>query len=566
MRALVYLLTRSALNSARFRLQRLREPRYLVPIIAVAGYVWLALGMPGVRSDLPQLETQDLEQSAGGMLQLALIVGLASSWITAARNPAPPFTEAEVQWLFPAPLSRRTLVGYVLLRPQPSLILVAGCFALLGLAGGGAHAAQYGVGIYLLFNLFAFNGTLASMVAARIARSSNSLLRSRLPGLAFGAYVAVALTLAYQPQTQTDGGAAGVMRWFTEWLDTAPASVMLWPWRTAALLPFSSGGDVFVVRALVVAGMVAVCALGALLVDTPFEEAALTSAEAHARRITAFRKGRGALADLSTIREVRPLLPLGATGPAWRAVLWKNLVAFSRMLSLRQGAIASAFLGIPALALFTDPVNHPWAACSLLVVDLAFLLMLGPTWFGQGVRADLQYVDVWKSGPLSGRDVVRGGTYAACSVLFLLAAAAGIVGMAVDPGAPLPALDADTRTVCAVAWILFMGLVAVSVAVDSLLSVFAPAWTLPDRGQTGLENMGRELVSLFARTVLVSFAAIPALALALGVGTALFHAVGSHALIPGALVAFAGCIATTELFCGWAGKRLDRLDPTCEGL
>lgn len=562
----MYLLGRSALNSARFRLQRLREPRYLLPILAVAGYVWLALGMPGLRSDVPGVDTRALEEAAGGALQMALIVGLASSWLTAARSPTPPFSEAEVQWLFPSPLSRRTLIGYALLRPQPSLLLVACGFALLGLAGGGMHAIQYGLGIYLLFNLFAFNGILASMVSARILRSTISPLLTRLPGLLLCAYVALALALAY-PSLGPSPGAGSVMRWVTQWLDAPPAGWMLWPWRTAALLPFTASAEAFAARALVVAGLVAFCALGALAFDAPFEEAALARAEAHTRRLTAFRRGKGALADLSRVREARPfLLPIAPDGPAWRAVLWKNVVAFFRMLSLRQAFIALAFLAMPALGLLADPQARPWATCMLLVVDLSFLLMLGPTWFGQGVRADLQYIDVWKAGPLAGKDVVRGGTYASSMVIGAVAAAAGAVGLLVDPGAPLAASGTRTSALCASALVVFMGLIPLSVASDGLLSVLAPAWTLPDRGQTGLENMGRELISLFARTMLVGVAALPSLGVGLAVGLVLHPSSGEHALFAGPVVVLVGCVATTELLCGWAGARFDRMDPTSDAL
>ena len=121
--ALVYLQVHSIKNRLWMRLRRLKKPKYLAGAI-VGGlyfyfyfYRWLFLGGGGAQkiSGAASAETMALYESIGSV---ALFVIVLLSWILPRERAALAFTEAEVAFLFPAPVSRRNLIHYKLLRSQ----------------------------------------------------------------------------------------------------------------------------------------------------------------------------------------------------------------------------------------------------------------------------------------------------------------------------------------------------------------------------------------------------------------------------------------------------------------
>src|SRR5438034_1807139 len=106
-------------NRVRVRLRRLREPRYLLGAIVGVAYLYfsffargrgsrasaarrVARGAPAVPAGLAAFVT------AGPTLAgLALLAVTAMIWILPGRSALLDFSDAEVQFLFPAPITRR---------------------------------------------------------------------------------------------------------------------------------------------------------------------------------------------------------------------------------------------------------------------------------------------------------------------------------------------------------------------------------------------------------------------------------------------------------------------------
>ena len=96
------------MNRTKARLKRLKQPKYLVG--AIFGFLYLyfyffqflfARGRPG--TDAMGSASQIVE-SVGSIILLGLIVG---AWIFPQQRAALVFTEAEIAFLFPAPINRR---------------------------------------------------------------------------------------------------------------------------------------------------------------------------------------------------------------------------------------------------------------------------------------------------------------------------------------------------------------------------------------------------------------------------------------------------------------------------
>src|ERR1044071_7628308 len=112
--ALLYLQFHSFINGLQRRLKRLKQPKYLAGAIVGGLYFWFyfcryafgSLGRPAPPAMLspPAQYAATIESLAA----LALLGIIALAWVVPHRRVALGFTEAEIAFLFPAPLHRTT--------------------------------------------------------------------------------------------------------------------------------------------------------------------------------------------------------------------------------------------------------------------------------------------------------------------------------------------------------------------------------------------------------------------------------------------------------------------------
>src|SRR5437879_969502 len=125
--ALLYLQFHSVKNRLLRRLGRLKQPKYLLGGIAGAIYFYFYFfrymfrTYSGANAVLSATSPRDLAlyESIGALI-LLIIVLLA--WFVPHQRAALAFTETEVAFLFPAPISRRGLIHYKLLRSQTAIL------------------------------------------------------------------------------------------------------------------------------------------------------------------------------------------------------------------------------------------------------------------------------------------------------------------------------------------------------------------------------------------------------------------------------------------------------------
>ncbi|HET8650893.1 MAG TPA: putative ABC exporter domain-containing protein, partial [Gemmatimonadales bacterium] len=116
---LLFLGTRTMRNSVARRLGQLKNPRYLIAFVVGAAYLWFALFRGHAGHPRPAVDPAWLE--LGAMVLGTLLV--IWTWVVATERRALVFTPAEVLYLFPAPLPRRTLIHYKLCRAQLMVLL-----------------------------------------------------------------------------------------------------------------------------------------------------------------------------------------------------------------------------------------------------------------------------------------------------------------------------------------------------------------------------------------------------------------------------------------------------------
>jgi ABC-2 type transport system permease protein len=141
--AFVYLTACSFKNRLRRRLQRLREPRYLVGLVVGLLYLYFAVFRPGVRPRPAAAGLSALAAFAGPMQfagSLFLFALAAVAWVVPGVGQPLAFSRPEVQFLFPAPVTRRELVHFKLLRSQVGILFgsaIATFFLRPGSLAGG---------------------------------------------------------------------------------------------------------------------------------------------------------------------------------------------------------------------------------------------------------------------------------------------------------------------------------------------------------------------------------------------------------------------------------------------
>jgi hypothetical protein len=168
-RPLLYLQSQSACNRMVARLKRLKKPKYLVGLIVGGIYFYfyflrfLFYGVKPSTAVVPGVPTAEALQTFElvGALVLAAIV--VSAWVFPRDRAALAFTEAEVAFLFPAPIGRRTLIHVKLLRSQFGILFTTLLMTLFtSRIGQGSSAWIHLTGWWLILSLLNLHFLAAS--------------------------------------------------------------------------------------------------------------------------------------------------------------------------------------------------------------------------------------------------------------------------------------------------------------------------------------------------------------------------------------------------------------------
>ena len=583
--ALVYLQLTSLRNALSQRLSRLRHPRYLAGAIVGFAYFYFFFfrhlfsdrgrpalhmaGMPTLTVDWPAL----LEPL--GALVLFVVVALA--WILPKDRAALHFTEAEVAFLFPAPVSRRTLVHFKLVKSQLAILISSLFLALFSNRWSflGGNVAIHAAGWWLIFSLLNLHLLAASFARERLLDLGLDPARRRLiaaGGLALlGAATWLGLRRTLSLPTDAElASTDALLRYAQAVFAAPPLGWVLWPFRLA-VRPFLAADAGAFAWAL---GPVLLLLIGHYLwvvhSDVAFEEASLAFAQKRADRIAAMRSGqwRG---PASRAKPRRAPFALAATGPAPFAFLWKGLLAAGPMYYPRSWLTVAVVCVAGTLWLRRVPEYWPFVeGISFLSLGIgAYALLLGPMLFRRGLNLMLTRLDVVKTYPLRGWQIVLGEML---TPIALLTAFEWLL-------LTLAALGVQTifRKVAAIPFLPGAGAVSIGLLVPPLggmmfaipfaATLYFPAWmgTGAQRGG-GIEAMGQRLIFFAGYLVVLVVAVIPAALVGVVPFVVLQLLTGSLPVTVLAAGATASVVLVGE-FAGviwWLGQRYEKFDLSAE--
>ncbi len=582
-------------NAARKKAGRLREPRYMVGFLVGAAYFAMLFTRPGGRSGRPPAPPR----FPGHMDEILLLAGAAAlaivallTWLFRRGQPSLGLSEAEIQFLFPAPVSRRALLHYALLKAQLPVLFSALVITLVSGRRGGGTAILTGAGLWLLLTAIHFHNLALAFTKARwnelppAVRRATKTAAFALAGCALGLLLWSLGTGLLAGRSGLGGGSPVSLGAFVAALRTGPFGVapflFLAPfrWILAPLLaPTARAFSLALPPAL---GLVALLYAWVALTAVRFEEATLAHASRRAAQRARRESGRLEAPPSERRRGIVPFA-LAPRGRPELAIMWKNLLAWKRASLARQAVVVSAL----AAACFAASafLTAPWAdaaatigstTCLSVTAVLALVIPLG---LRIDLRGDLEYAAVLKTWPLPAERLVLAelGAPAVVAVLYGwggIAIALAIAGgravrgalrgaAAVAPITAASYLRLEVLVPAALTVAVFLpAFVALGLVVQNASVLAFPAWFPAGRKRAvGLEQSGLRVLSFLATSLVLALALLPAALLAAPLVFFSFGLLGFWSLPIGAVLAALPVLAEAAAGVFLLARLFERFDP-----
>lgn len=554
----LYLLGRSLRNRARRLAGRLRQPRYVLALLIGIGYFTLVLW--GQRAQNGPPLAIPIMQTTGTLLLAVLAL---KWWLFGADRLALAFSPAEIQFLFPAPVSRVGLLGYKLLRAQ-LLIVVNVVIWLLLLNRGRNHALPlvvHGLTIWLMFSTMFLHRLGVALTRDSLTEHGRAGLRRHWPALVglTGLVLVIVFTLQHL-EVPADGPPLSGLAAF---LDTPPLSWVLYPFRVP-LLPLSAPSiAAWAPLFLVALGVAGLHLWWVITADRAFEEASL---EASARRAELLDRWRSqGIRSRPPERRAWRWGRLAPQGHPVGAIIWKNLTRLLRTASPGMAGVTAVLLvGILGFALLQGDAH---LEIMIMIGTMAFgwmgmLVFFGPQWVRNDLRGELDHIHQLRTWPLSGRALMAGQVASSALVLTATQAILAVVG--------LVALSQTQRTLPPLtlaglylpALLALAGLNLVALSIQNAGALLFPSWVRTEIRPAGIEAMGQHLLTAGVSLLLLLLGSAGPVALGGGVTWLGWDSLGWWSLFPGLLLASLGFALEGFLLLDWMGSRFESLDVT----
>ena len=556
-----------AKNRIRVRLARLKQPRYLVGSIAGIAYIgyFAILRNPGFSRGRGGAAAAANFARAAGPLELGaaslLLLLAALVWILPAAGSAVRFSPSEVQFLFPAPITRRQLLQYRLLRAQLGLLFGSAMATLFMRPTSFSNSWKFLTGLWLILMTCRIYFTGVSLYREGLRQRGIAGISRWAPvGIVCVAVAIVAATIYGNWSLLITRGAPQA---FFDGLDrlvsSGPVAWILWPFRALTRVPLAATTTAYLTALPGALAVLIINYLWVLRADTAFEENAALIAEKRPSEnpARAQPRVRGAAATP---------FALASTGRLETAIVWKNLIMVGRYASLRVLIrLVPMVISLGLLASFASRRNGiATVAAVLCLVLVAITVLVGPMISRNDLRQDLGNLAMLKGWPLSGATLLRGEILAPAvmltSIAWLLILGAAALAGNLRVGFLQPLVQ-DRLSYMMAALLLAPGIILTELTVLNGLAVLFPAWISTGATRSrGVDDLGQRLFTTAGVLVTLVFALVPATMMASVVAGGIYYVSGVLVVvIPSAIITsvlVVECLIVVEML----GRVLDRTD------
>ena len=541
-------------NRLQVRMRRLREPKYLIgTLIGVAYFGFIFFGRGGGSGGPGLMWAIGKERALAELAVAMFLFGTAClGWVWPRSKPALPFTLAEVQHLFPAPLSRRQLVRYRVLRSQVGTLIAGAIMAVIFRPGSGLEGLTVFFGISL--GMAALNLHLIGIALSRARRGASYWTPIAIVGIALAA-LAGTLLMHWGDLAAAVTAQRGLGDEIERLGSTGVVGIILWPFRAIAKVPLAQSPLEFVAALPAALALVWLNYLWVLRTDTPFEEASAELSE----KMEKIRRG-----GLKALRQPRASkrtpFTLAPHGRPEIAILWKNLISMGRVYSWAMLLRVLSVLLVFSALISRGRGDTADGLAVVCVFGAGLTLLLGPQMTRSDLRQDLSSLATLKTWPIRGAALVRGEILAPACVL------TAIVFLALTAAAVLatnaPFADIATRwSLLLAALFIAPGIVLTQLLAQNGLAVTFPSWIAVGNDKAGgVDVVGQRMLVMIAVALALVVSLIPA-AIVAAIGTGLVYLVtGSVSVVVAGVLA--GAALLVEAFAGseLVGAILERSD------
>lgn len=582
--AFIYLYVTSVRNALVQRFKRLKQPKYLAAAIVGGAYFYFFFFRPMLRNfrggagapvapSLP-VDATSLYLSLAALLLLVVVV---ASWILSNSRAALQFTETEVAFLFPAPVSRRTLIHFKLLRSQLGILVSAFFLTLVFRRGNalGGNPLTHAAGWWLVLSTLNLHFLGASFARERMLHFGLNPWRRRLLVAAIAIVVAAGCWLAVRHSvtlpTEADVLSFETLARYADGvLHQAPISWVLFPFKLIVAPYLASTMPAFFVAMGPGLLLLAAHYFWVIRSNVSFEEASLELAAKRAERAAAMKAGRWSPGG-QTIRRPRSE-PFRLRARGWKATafLWKSLVALGPFVRLRVWLGACVVVVVAVTWVGADPARLPALKIAGAVAGFAgaWVLFLGPMFAQRGIQQTFTHMDITKSYPLAGWQVVLGElltpmlllTFVEWLLLLVI-----VLCLGSTTRNPVAALLLGTGGALGTALVV-PPLVGLMLCIPYAGMLYFPAWAQATAAQSGgVEAMGQRLLFVLGYLLVLLVAILPAAGAGLVVLIIAKWLVGPVvAVVLTAIVASAVLVLELTGAVYWLGEKFTRFDLSTE--
>ena len=567
--SLSYLLRTSLKNRVRTQLTRIRRPRYAIPLALGLLYIALIFYRPeGYTAQSPSTDYLPIQRGFALTSAFLLAVLAAKWWVFGASTGPLAFTPAEIQFLFPAPLRRRDLILYRLIRVQFSMLISAAFISvLLWRSGGATHPLAFPlrlIGLWVLFATSFMHQMGVTLVRTAAAQRGRGLARN-LPAIvivtvAVGLFV-YSMAPAVLSIRSLGDLATGLSRIGDASTKPIPNAILA-PFRWVIAPAYAESTHAWVVAIGPALLLLAFHYIWVLRADAVFEDAAVDASARRAARLAA-RAARTGLTP-RTPGSTRSFVRLSPHGPAWSAIVWKNVTAAMRGLkltsTLRFTIVLVATFSIASAVGYRISNNGstPVAAGYASLIAVLYLVLAGPLTIRNDLRADLAHVSTFRTYPLDGRTIVFAEILS--STLTLTAMQVGLLAIAF--GLITDVALRERFGILLAALVILPVVNLMSLTIQNAIVLIVPGWVriggVTDSGQVAFEALGQRALSAIASMLLLTIALAPAAAA--GVVVAIGAGGTPFAVTMGVVVGLGASALELWLAMRWLGGLFDRTD------
>lgn len=567
-RPFLFIATRTFKNRVLSRLRKLKNVRYLVSFVVAIAYFWFTgfRHFFSSRSGIPQFALS----SNGFVTDVAALVVLAMmilAWALPEQEAGLKFSEAEINFLFPAPLSRRQLLIYKLLRQQPQVLISAALISFFGFRRGNF------LGLWISFVVLAIYFTFASLGRARLKLAGVGflirlvLVTAVVTGVSYLLASGVASGDLRDAARAMQPRAGGVVRVIESPFQGPVVTTLLFVPRLFARSTLAPNIPQLLL------GCGALLLFGALLLElalrmnVSFEEASIRASQKHQER--QLRRAGQRVGGVVTFPRIPPPFRLSPRAGPMVAIVWKNLTAGLRIASPWLVIMFIASVYFVGQAAYSDESVIRGMMGGFALILAAMFPFLGSRVFSQDMRLDLPRIELLKSYPIAGDRLVAAEiaapiAFVATVQIMLLTSAAIILNM---DGVPEKMAFLASPKFIVIALMFAIPICALQLLIHNAVPILLPGWAMRSADdQRGFVVMGQRVLMLAGNLLILAVALIPPACIlvpAFFVAAHWFH--GSVALVLVATVPSAA-VLVGEVWMGIRvlGAQFEKIDVTNE--